>query len=496
MTATKSLLRKGLVLQALRSEPSGTGTEVELAVVGAGPAGMSAAVAAADAGCRVAVLDLSARPGGQFWKWGPATAAGRFHHDWSRFIALEERFSRHQEAGGIDYRPSHFVFTLEPAGSPSAGFVVHAVADERYRMGVAITARKVLVATGAYDRQLPMPGWTLPGVISAGAAQALLKGSGVLPGRRVVVAGAGPFLMPVAAGLVQAGARVVAVAEASEPLDYLRSPRVLAGSRRKLSEAVSYLTVLARHRVPLLRRHAVIEATGQDQLERVTLARIDRDWRPVSGTERRVEADVLAAGYGFLPQIELLAGAGAELRSDVDGSLVAAVGTDQQTSVSGLFAAGETTGVGGAELACLEGVTAGLAAAASLGHRSSLPYQADRRRATSLRRFAAVMHAVHGVQSGWTGWPNAETVVCRCEEVSLADLRAAQDLGADDTRSIKLLTRAGMGWCQGRMCGYAVGALLGEVGVAPTRRPLAQPVPLRVLADLTETLSPRKSNLL
>jgi len=451
---------------------------------------MSAAVAAADAGCRVAVLDLNARPGGQFWKWGPATADGRFHHDWSRFTALEERFSRHRQAGGIDYRPSSFVFALEPAGPLSAGFVVHAVVDERRRMGAAITARRVLVATGSYDRQLPVPGWTLPGVMAAGAAQALLKGSGVVPGRRVVVAGAGPFLMPVAAGLVQAGARVVAVAEAGEPLAYLCRPRVLAGSWRKLSEVASYLTVLARHRVPLLRRHAVIAAAGEGRLEQVTLARVDRDWRVVSGTERRVETDVLAASYGFLPQVELLADAGANLRSDLDGSLVAAVGTDQQTSVSGLFAAGETTGVGGAELACLEGAAAGAAVAAGLGRHSSLPHLVAHRRVAGLRRFATAMQAVHGVQSGWTEWPNADTVVCRCEEVTLADLRAAKELGADDTRSIKLLARAGMGWCQGRMCGEAVGALLGEVGVAPARRPLAQPVPLRVLADLTETPSP------
>jgi len=474
-------------LPAPPSEPTGAG--VDLAVVGAGPAGMSAAVTAADAGCRVAVLDLSGRPGGQFWRWGPATADGRFHHDWARFAALEERFRRHQQAGGIDYRSGHFVFALQLASPSPPAFLVHAVADERSRVGVSLTARRVLVATGAYDRQLPVPGWTLPGVMAAGAAQALLKGSGVAPGRRVVVAGTGPFLLPVAAGLVRAGARVVAVAEASEPLDYLRRPRVLAGSWRKLPEAVSYLTVLARYRVPLLRRHAVIEAAGQGRLEQVTLARVDRDWRVVEGTERRVEADVLAAGYGFLPQVELLADAGASLHSDVDGSLVAAVGTDQQTAVSGLFAAGETTGVGGAELAGLEGAAAGAAVAAGLGRPVALPDASARRRAAGLRRFAAVMQAVHGVQSGWTGWPNAETVVCRCEEVTLADLRAAQDLGADDTRSIKVLARPGMGWCQGRMCAHAVGALLGEVGVVPTRRPLAQPVPLRVLADLAETLS-------
>jgi len=498
-----------------------------VAIIGAGPAGLTAAVTAADAGCAVCVLDLGERPGGQFWRWGPATGDGRFHHGWPAFTALRDRFAAHVAGGRIDYRPGHAVFHV---GRPRYGrmFRVHAVADDRRREHAAVEAAVVVIATGAYDRQLPVPGWTLPGVMSAGAAQALLKGSAVVAGRRVVVAGSGPFLLPVAAGLTQAGARVVAVVEAGQPLDYLRHPAGVAAAWRKLPEAGGYLARLARHRVPLLSRHAVVAAHGDGRLQSVTVAKVGPAWERVPGSDRTLEADVLAAGYGFVPQVELLAEAGAGLRAVAsEGGFAAVTGPDQQTAVPGLFAAGETTGVGGADLARIEGLIAGRAAAravASVVGRDSggaagsargpvVPDRRIERQRAALRRFAAVMDRVHAVQPGWTGWPDDDTVVCRCEEVTVARLRAAIDLGADDVRSVKLLARPGMGWCQGRICGQAVAALTAahprdrdgagtpghdetghdETGHGDTghddaeravSRPLAQPVPLRVLAEL------------
>ncbi|HEU5418575.1 MAG TPA: 2Fe-2S iron-sulfur cluster-binding protein, partial [Streptosporangiaceae bacterium] len=184
--------------------PPGPGDAVlaqcDVAVVGAGPAGLTAAVAAADAGCAVQLLDLGERPGGQYWRWGPATADGRFHHGWPAFTALRDRLAAHQASGRIACRPGHAVFQVEPPRASGAPFRVHAVAGDRQRDYAGVQARAVVVATGAYDLQLPVPGWTLPGVMAAGAAQSLLKSSAVTAGRQVVVAGAGPFLLPVAAG--------------------------------------------------------------------------------------------------------------------------------------------------------------------------------------------------------------------------------------------------------------------------------------------------------
>jgi NADPH-dependent 2,4-dienoyl-CoA reductase/sulfur reductase-like enzyme len=475
---------RGSALPAGPSDPRGTPgrgpQHSDVAVIGAGPAGMSAAVAAAQAGCSVTVLDLGERPGGQYWRWGPASD-GRFHHGWRAFRALRDNFAGHQAAGRIAHLAGH-----------ERGYAV-------VRVGA------VVVATGAYERQLPVPGWTLPGVMAAGAAQALLKGSAVVAGQRVVVAGTGPFLLPVAVGLAQAGAQVAAVVEANQPLSYLRQPLDLARSGRKLPEAAGYLARLARRRVPVLRRHAVVAAHGDGRLRAVTVARLDPTWALIPGSQRTLDADVLAVGYGFIPQIELLGEAGAQLRRGPDGSTFAAdVGADQQTSVPGLFAAGETTGIGGADLSCLEGQLAGRAAARHCGHQVPLAGSAIGRRIAALRRFGALLDAVHPVPPGWTQWLTGDTIVCRCEEVTFARLLAAVDLGADDARSVKLLARPGMGWCQGRICGAAVAAIVAghRRSGRPDRgdpdfpepamsRPLAQPVPLEVLAEAAQERAAR-----
>ena len=471
-----------------------------MAVIGAGPAGMSAAVVAAQAGCGVTVLDLGERPGGQYWRWGPASDDGRFHHGWTAFRGLRDSFAGHQAAGRIVHLAGHAVFHVDPppaAGESGASprFTVHAVAGERERGYAAVEVTAVVLATGAYERQLPIPGWTLPGVMAAGAAQALLKGSAVVAGQRVVVAGTGPFLLPVAVGLAQAGARVAAVVEANQPLGYLRQPLGLARSWRKLPEAAGYLARLARHRVPVLRRHAVVAAHGDGRLRSVTVARLDPAWAAVPGSQRTLDADVLAVGYGFIPQVELLGEAGAQLRRGPDGRTFAAdADADQQTSVPGLFAA----------LSCLEGQVAGRAAARHCGHQVPPAGPAVGRRREALRRFGALLDAVHPVPPGWTQWLTGDTVVCRCEEVTLARLLAAVDLGADDARSVKLLARPGMGWCQGRICGAAVAAIVAghrrpgrpdgddlDFPESAVSRPLAQPVPLEVLAQAAQERATR-----
>jgi NADPH-dependent 2,4-dienoyl-CoA reductase/sulfur reductase-like enzyme len=473
-------------LNGSRTSTTPPSSLVDVAVVGAGPAGLAAAVAAADTGCRVTLLDTAARPGGQYWRWGPATASGQHRHGWAAFTRLKGRLDAHVLAGRIDYRPGHAVFALEGTGP----FGVHALADERHRRRVEVRAGTVVVATGAYDRQLPFPGWTLPGVMTAGGAQSLLKGSGVTAGTRVVVAGTGPFLLPVAAGFLAAGAGVAAVVEANDPIAWLHHPSALAAGRTKLPEAAVYLAALARHRVPVLRRSAVVAAHGDRRLRSVSVARLNPDWSLAPGGARNVVADVLATGWGFLPQTELLGAAGAELAAGPGAAAVAAVDARQRTTRPGLLAAGETTGIGGADLAVAEGTVAGVTAAVAAGRRPDVRQRvavalAVRRR-TGLRRFAAAMHEVHAVAGGWVAWPDDDTVVCRCEEVTLAELRAAVDLGADDLRSVKLLSRTGMGWCQGRICESAAATLIGGGGPAYGPRPLAVPVPLRVLAELDD----------
>lgn len=481
------------------SLPSEERTDVvDLAVVGAGPAGLSAAVAAADAGLRVAVLDLGDRVGGQYYRHGACATGPKdpgTHHHWSRFVRLRARFEAHVQAGRIDHLARHAVWSVDKLES----FVVRATVDERRPVARIVKASKLVVATGAHDRHVPFPGWTLPGVMAAGGAQALLKGSRVVPGRRVVVAGTGPFLLAVADGLIAAGAEVPAVVEVNSPSGYARRPVAVAGAYRKIPEMFGYGARMIRHRVPYLVRSAITAAQGAGRLESVTVTRVDEGWRPVPGGERTIACDALAVGYGFIPQIELLLSLGSDSRLAPDGSLAITTDPDQRTSVDGVYAAGETAGIGGADVAELEGTLAGaavvrdLTGAPALAEREARHLRVRRRR---LRRFAYAMQEVHAIRDGWTGWLDETTVVCRCEEVSHGRIREAVcELGATSPRVVKLLSRPGMGWCQGRMCAMPTATITaGLLDRAVTQRDLeglvhrtiAQPVPLAMLATAGE----------
>ncbi|MBD0741193.1 NAD(P)/FAD-dependent oxidoreductase [Streptomyces sp. CBMA152] len=464
----------------------------DLAVIGAGSAGLAGAVSASELGLSVVLLDSSVQAGGQFYRHpAPGLGAARpeaLHHDWSAFAELRRRLA----ASDVTHLTAHHVWSVTREDGDDGPWAVHAVtgpdgAEGRPRR---IHARTVLLATGAYERQLPFPGWTLPGVVGAGGAQAMLKSGLVLPGKRIVVAGSGPLLLAVASSLAIAGAKVPAVVEASGYLRYARSPRVLMTNPHKAAEALTHGTALLRHRVRLVTRSAVTEVHGTDRVEAVTVTRLDRDWRPVQGSGRRIACDALAVGHGLVPQIELATALGCATRPLADGTLALALDTRQETSVRGLWAAGETGGVGGAELARTEGELAGIAVAARLLGRPADSARLRRllRDRDRMRAFAELMGRAHAPGPGWSGWLTDDTDVCRCEEVSAGRVReAVRDLGARDARTVKLLTRAGMGWCQGRMCGTAVACLAarGEAPEPPAeRRPFATPVPLSTLAAL------------
>jgi NAD(P)H-nitrite reductase large subunit len=229
----------------------------------------------------------------------------------------------------------------------------------------------------------------------------------------------------------------------------------------------------------LLAHHTVVEAHGGERLEAVTVARLDTAGRVRPGTGRRIPCDTLAVGHGMLPHTDLAEALGCRIEG-----LNVHVDREQRTDVPGVWAAGETTGIGGAALALAEGHIAGRSIAARLNGAEPDPRQwsAAAKSRTRLREFFAALDAVCAPPAHWPEQVTDDTVVCRCEEVTGGAVRAAvTGLGAGDVRTVKLLTRAGMGWCQGRMCESAVAGLAGCEQV-PVRRLLARPVPLGVLA--------------
>lgn len=552
--------------------------EFDVVVVGAGPAGLAASAAAAEAGLRVAVVDNNAQVGGQYWRHASG-AAGHSTigwHDDRPYQRLRRRFDSAGSAGQIDYLPNSQVWFIEapeaagqPYGLRLTGF--SDVGPQPPRR--TVRAAKLILCPGGYDRQLPIPGWDLPGVMAAGGAQAMLKGFGVLAGRRAIVAGTGPFLLPVATGLAEAGAKVVGVCEANSLGGWLPNLRGAAQVPSKGRDLVGYTVALARHRIPFWTRTAITAINGgdrgatrvgdpgavtagivgaagvsgdfahpsvtsrtverersdsmvsevaaggrnagdaaevfnvtgsPDQVRSVTISKLDRTGQAV-GSSRELEVDLVALGWGFTPSLELLTAVGAATRVDVDGSLVVVVDREQRTSAAGVYAAGEVTGVGGAALAVLEGELAGRAAA----HGTARAYLAAadirqlQRKIARARAFATAMHRAHPIPERWANWLTDDTTICRCEEVSYADVcHARDDLGAGDPRTIKMLSRTGMGWCQGRVCGFAAdllsrsgeesetGSSFSAESAAESLRPIAKrpfcaPIALAALASAT-----------
>ena len=295
--------------------------------------------------------------------WCP-TPDGQGHHGWRTYLDLRASFDAARRRGRITYLPGQQVWMAQKRSTPASLRTTPTVAggsgSGKADGGSTVVARRLVLCPGGYDRQLPVPGWDLPGVMAAGGIQAFIKANGILPGRRFVIAGTGPFLLPVAANIAEAGGQVLAVLESSSPTAWLPHLRAAAGVPEKALEGAEYAAVFARHRIPYRTRSIVTEVLGTDHVSGVRTARVDADGRVLPGTERVYEdVDVVGFGWGFTPQMELPLSFGIQTRLDADGSLVGVVNERQQSSIPGLFLAGEVTGVGGATLAVLEGLAGG-----------------------------------------------------------------------------------------------------------------------------------------
>ncbi|WP_208020553.1 FAD-dependent oxidoreductase [Labedella phragmitis] len=467
------------------------GTPVGVLVIGAGPAGLAAAEAALDAGARVTLLDASDATGGQYWRHLPEERAGeheaRLHHGFARYERLRDRVVGDAACTVL---LGSAVWSVERSAAAGSGFTVNVATGRVDAARAAMSALEpeaIVLATGAHDRTLPFPGWELPGVFTGGAAQALAKGERVRVGERVVVAGAGPFLLPVAESVAESGARVIEVVEANRLGRIVRGwapkPWRLLGARAKVGELVGYVSGFLRHRIPYRMGAAVVAAHGTDRVEAVTIARLDTDWRPIPGTERRVAVDAVCVSHDFTPRLELAIAAGCAL----DERRFVVVDDSQETTVPHVFAAGEITGIGGVDLAMAEGAVAGAAAAGRTPSRNAV------RRRRVFSDFAGRISAAHGIRSGWHHWLHDDTIVCRCEEVGYGRLcSTAASTDAEGLRSLKLSTRAGLGICQGRICGRTVEELLVAASpgdrfldsVSTDRRPIVAPQRLGDLASL------------
>lgn len=460
----------------------------DLVVVGGGPAGMAAATAAAEAGLDVTLVDERVSLGGQIFKQpGPGFTV------------------RDPQAMGAEYRKGRALIDAVEASGARIQLRTSAVAIERDHVILVedgapartVRAGRIVLAPGAHDRPVVFPGWTLPGVLTAGGMQTLIKTQRVLPGERILFAGAGPLALAFPAQLHGYGANILQALEAGPAPrlgDVARIAAAARGNGPLLRDAIRYRSHLLRHRIPLRYQRMIVRAEGEDRVERVVHAAVDQDWRIVPGTEETVAVDTVCVGYGFVPSMELLRLAGCRMDYDEHlGGPVVRRDAWLRTSVSGVFAAGDGTGVEGADVAIPEGRIAGLGAAMDLGALTLEQANAAARPArTGLRRRQALgnaMRRMHAVGSGVYALPTPETVVCRCEEVRRAQLDAIVET-TTDINVVKAMTRAGMGLCQGRNCQRQVASMVARRHGVPvsgasfsTPRMPVRPTPIASIAD-------------
>jgi len=429
--------------------------DTDVLIVGAGPAGLNAVREAADSGLDVVVVDENVVPGGQITRQRLPTGDPAGERD-----GLESKLGAAVRYMGattcIGFRRGREEALLAKDGEVT---VVH--------------ARAVVLAVGALERTRPLPGWTLPGVMTAGAAQTMLKGSGLVPFRRAVVAGSGPLLLAAATQLLRAGVKVQAVVEASRPrVGHVREVPRLLGGGSVFVDGLRYLATIGLRGVPVFTGWGVRRVIGTSSVEGVEIGPLDRNWMPraTNGSARILDCDLVLLSFGFTSSTDLAAVIGARLEPDeAQRSWRPWRSESFETSEPGVWAVGDCAGVEGAQVSALEGTVAGLAVVERLTGRAAPRARSGRvqRRLRRLRAFERAVASVWKTQSGSTSWAADDTTICRCEGTTLSDLEAAIRDGATSLHSLKLGTRAGMGRCQGRTCTPLLSDLLTGKDLAP-----------------------------
>jgi NADPH-dependent 2,4-dienoyl-CoA reductase/sulfur reductase-like enzyme len=477
----------------LIQNPAELAASYDITIIGAGPAGMAAAITAAAAGATVLVVDEGVGPGGQIYR-SVTTSTPQI----TAFLGTDYTSGRAQAdhflASGIDYASSATVWSIAPDESPAmpTSNLFEICLSQR---GIArgVVARHVILATGAQERPFPIPGWTLPGVMTAGAAQITLKASGLVPSGRVVLAGSGPLLYLLASQLAAAKVKPVALLDTTPSLNWLKAASFLPDFLRStyLGKGVRLLRTVRRN-MRVVRGVNQLRADGDGRLGLVTFNRGRR-------LAETIEADLLLLHQGVVPATNLAMSAGVKHSWSMEQcAWLPDCNGWGNSSVTGISITGDGAGIAGAEAATARGKLAALGALHRLGlvdettrARQAAPARAALEKARQGRRF---LDALYRPADRFRVPTDNGTIVCRCEEVTAGQVRAATALGAQGPNQLKSFTRAGMGPCQGRMCGLTVTEIMAferhlspsQIGSLTIRTPV-KPVTLAELASMSSS---------
>ncbi len=450
--------------------------KTDLAIIGAGPGGLAAAVAAAKAELRVTLIDENPRPGGQYLR-GAASANPASTERRGRALL------RQISSLGIAIQSGTLVWNIEG----------HVLSLHSSKGTAHLEAQSIIAATGARECVHPFPGWTLPGVMTLGAAQILAKEQNTLPGKRILLAGTGPLLLAAASQLLGKGATIAGVLDAAPALRWLKLAASPLAAATRIPEGWQYLKTLRHHRMKIRFGEIVIRAQGNHQLESVTTARLDHTGKPIPGSEREIPVDTVCINDGFTPNTEFTRLAGCQHEYDAQrGGWVPNTTAYCETSIPYLFAVGECNGVAGASAALLEGQIAGLTVACQNKRMSISEFTRLRRplqrRLRTQRHFGRRLNALFFYTS--TALLKNETILCRCQEITAGAVRQAIQSGGNTLDALKNQLDVGQGLCQGRMCGPQIAELIAAQNGVPIAqagyfnpRPPLKPVPLCDLAE-------------
>jgi D-hydroxyproline dehydrogenase subunit alpha len=435
----------------------------EVVVIGAGPAGLEAAVAAGEA-ASVLLIDDNPFPGGQIWR-RDASLVGRQTRKEEKTRATVADLLDQMETQGDRRLAATRIYD-----APAPGLLLAEEESESGAVPVEVSYERLILCTGARELFLPFPGWTLPGVYGVGALQAMVKSGLEVRGKRIGLAGTGPLLYAVARDLRRRGAEVAVIAEQAPALRVLGFGLGLWREPKRMWEGL--LAYGQPDEVDLRHETLISSVEGENRVRRLITK--------TKGQRLNYEVDLVAASWGFVPETRLARHLGCAAVGGRGSANAVAVRVDdmQMTTVSGIYAAGEISGIGGAEKAAIEGTVAGLAATGREDEAATLQTARDRALA-----FADRLDRAFALDPALFGMAEDETLVCRCEDVPRAALR-----GHGDFRAAKIATRCGMGTCQGRICGPAAACLEGwALDGAEAPRPPLFPVSLGTLAEARTT---------